>query len=186
MAFCSKCGAELPVNGKFCEKCGASVLATGVSGNSAGVGYAPPVKTPTQKLAQREQIAAIVWMIVAVLQALIGLTNLAISGGLMWFGDLVNGIFESELLGFGLNWDALFTLGLATLNAYGSYCSFKREKKVLARVPGIVAEYDRTLTMSIVAIVANVLLGAIIGIAGGVFDLFNRYYALSNANYLEN
>ena len=41
------------------------------------------------------------------------------------------------------------------------------------------------LTGSIVFIVLNALFGAVIGIAGAVFDLFNRSYALSHAQYLE-
>ena len=56
---------------------------------------------------------------------------------------------------------------------------------VMARQRGIVAEYDRMLASTIVFIVLNILFGAIIGVAGAVFDLFNRSYALSNAQYLE-
>ena len=41
------------------------------------------------------------------------------------------------------------------------------------------------LTSGIIFIVLNALFGAVIGVAGAVFDLINRNYALNNAQYLE-
>ena len=79
----------------------------------------------------------------------------------------------------------LFTLALAAYNGYGAYCSFQRVKRVQARQRGIVAEYDKMLTSGIIFIVLNALFGAVIGVAGAVFDLINRNYALNNAQYLE-
>ena len=90
-----------------------------------------------------------------------------------------------EIIGISLGWGGLFILALAGYNGYGAYCLFQRVKRVMARQRGIVAEYDRMLASTIVFIVLNILFGAIIGVAGAVFDLFNRSYALSNAQYLE-
>lgn len=173
MAYCAKCGVQLGEEVKYCQNCG-TPSDPGSTNNYNNREYVPYTKSPTQTLAERERISAIIWTIIACIQ---GITGLSVAGGLMWLG---------ELIGFDLSWSSLFTLGLAAFNGYGAYCSFQRVKRVRLRQRGIVAEYDGILTMSIVAIVANVLLGSVIGIAGAVFDLFNRNYALSNAYFLEN
>jgi ABC-type phosphate transport system permease subunit len=49
----------------------------------------------------------------------------------------------------------------------------------------IVREYDNMLIGSVIFIFLNAIFGAFIGIAGAIFVLFNRNYALSNAEYLE-
>lgn len=90
-----------------------------------------------------------------------------------------------NFLGLPLGVGGLFTLALAAYNGYGAYCSFQRVKRVQARQRGIVAEYDKMLTSGIIFIVLNALFGAVIGVAGAVFDLINRNYALNNAQYLE-
>ena len=130
-------------------------------------------KTPTKILADREYICAVVWVVIASIQ---GISALSAGELLTWFGELIN---------IDLGYSALPLLGLAAYNGYGAYCSFQRVKRIRSREKGIVAEYDKTLTPCIIAIVANVLFGSVIGIAGAVFELFNRNYALSNADYLE-
>ncbi len=176
MTFCTECETQLNEECKYCQNCGShskyntNNVSDKGSFNSTHTTYK---KTPTQILVRREEISAIIWCVIACIQ---GLTGLSVLGGLIWLGDL---------LGLDLSWSSLFTLGLAAFNGYGAYRSFKLAEKVRLRQRGIVAEYDNILTHSIVAIVVNVLLGSVIGIAGAVFDLFNRNYALSNAELLE-
>ena len=168
--FCSNCGKELESNARFCPECGSAVLGA----QNRYVNNAQPyIKTPTQTLAGRERASAVVWTVIAGMQGLLGILTV---GGLSLLGNII---------GVSLGWGGLFTLAIAAYNGYGAYCSFQRVKRVLARQKGIVAEYDNMLAGSIVFIVVNALFGAVIGVAGAVFDLFNRSYALSNAQYLE-
>lgn len=176
--YCTKCGKPLNDDNYFCPNCG-----TKNTGNTNDINqgtytyqqtyYRPYVKTPTQTLADREQISAIIWTIIASLQGIIGILTVS---GLSILGNII---------GIPLGLGGLLILALAVYNGYGAYCSFQRVKRVLSRQRGIVLEYDKTLITSIVFIVLNVLFGAVIGIAGAVFDLFNRNYALNNAQYLE-
>lgn len=135
--------------------------------------YRPYQKTPTQTLADRERASAIVWTVIAGLQGIMGILTVS---GLSILGNLI---------GIPLGLSGLLILALAGYNGYGAYCSFQRVQRVLARQRGIVWEYDKLLTGSIVFIVLNLIFGGVIGVAGAVFDLFNRNYALSNAQYLE-
>ena len=174
--YCSNCGKQIDDSAMFCPECGART-ANGTQRQGAYTYqqryYTPYIKTPTQTLADRERASAIVWTVVACLQGAIGILTV---GGLSLLGNFI---------GIPLGWSGLFILALAAYNGYGAYCSHQRVKRVLARQRGIVWEYDKMLTGSIVFIVLNALFGAVIGIAGAVFDLFNRSYALNHAQYLE-
>lgn len=173
--YCSKCGKLLEDNALFCQNCGTRTASSAEqTANTYQQSYYNPYqKTPTQTLADRERTSAIVWTVIASLQGAIGILTIS---GLSLLGNLI---------GLPLGWSGLFTLALAGYNAYGAYCSFQRVKRVLARQRGIVSEYDKMLTTSIIFIVLNALFGAVIGVAGAIFDLCNRSYALSNAQYLE-
>lgn len=174
--YCTNCGKQIDNSAMFCPECG-----TKTANNAERQGantyqqsyYSPYTKTPTQILASRENASAIVWTIIASLQGIIGLCTVC---GLALLGNF---------LGLPLGVGGLFTLALAAYNGYGAYCSFQRVKRVQARQRGIVAEYDKMLTSGIIFIVLNALFGAVIGVAGAVFDLINRNYALNNAQYLE-
>lgn len=177
MAFCSNCGKELNEADTFCSNCGHKNKENkGETNNTyqqANNVYQPYAKTPTQTLADREQASAVVWLIIAILQGIIGICTM---GGLSLLGNII---------GIPLGWGGLFTMALAAYNGYGAYCSFQRVKRVQSRQRGIVREYDNMLVSSIIFIVLNAIFGAFIGIAGAIFDLFNRNYALNNAQYLE-
>lgn len=185
MAFCSKCGMQLPEKGNFCENCGASVNQPFEKNKPENACF-PPKKTPNQILFEREQGAAIAWTVIALIQLVVGITGLFVSSGLIWLDNVLTEFTGETLIGFEFDWEALGTIGLAVLNGYGAYCSFKLADRVKIRYPGIVNEYRESLTPCIVAIGVNIFLGSLIGIAGAVFDLTNRNYALKNAEYLEN
>lgn len=174
--YCTNCGKQIENNALFCSGCGTR---TANSKERQGANtyqqsyYTPYAKTPTQTLADRERASAIVWTVIASLQGAIGILTVS---GLSLLGNLI---------GIPLGLSGVFILALAGYNGYAAYCSFQRVKRVLARQRGIVWEYDKMLAGSIVFIVLNALFGAIIGVAGAVFDLFNRNYALSHAQFLE-
>ena len=172
MAYCTKCGNIVNDNDEFCSNCGCRILKNTNNAYSQNY-YKPYQKTPTQTLADRERISAVVWTVIACLQGLMGLLTI---GGLSLLGNII---------GIPLGWSGLFIIALAAYNGYGAYCSYQRVGRVLARQRGIVWEYDIMLTNCIVFIILNVLFGGVIGVAGAVFDLFNRNYALTNAQYLE-
>lgn len=173
--YCRNCGKKLDENDQFCPGCGtrASQIPNSYQTQYQENYYRPYQKTPTQTLADRERASAIIWTVIASLQGAIGLLTVT---GLSLLGSLL------EIpLGLG----GVLILALAAYNGYGAYCSFQRVKRVLSRQRGIVWEYDKMLSTSIIFIVLNALFGAVIGVAGAVFDLFNRNYALSHAQYLE-
>lgn len=171
--FCSKCGMKLDDAFEYCSKCGTVVHNERNNKDNREQANQYAQKTPTKILADREHICAVVWIVIASVQ---GVSAISAGGLLSWFGELID---------FDLGYSVLPMLGLAAYNGYGAYCSFQMVKRIRSREKGIVAEYDKTLIPCIIAIAANVLLGSVIGIAGAVFELFNRNYALSNADYLE-
>lgn len=173
--YCSKCGKPLDDNALFCSNCGAKNIGVEAQTTKAYQQnyYVPYQKTPTQTLADRERASAIVWTVIAGFQGIIGI---ATTNALLFLGSLAD---------MPLGWGGFMLLALAGYNGYGAYCSFQRVKRVLSRQHGIVWEYDKMLTSCIIFIVLNALFGAVIGVAGAVFDLFNRNYALNNAQYLE-
>lgn len=169
--YCSKCGNLLNDNVIFCPNCGTRVAQD--AERTANTYQQPYQKTPTQTLADREKASAFVWTGIASLQCVIGILT-------------ISGLLSSEdIIGMSSDWSGLLTLALAGYNAYGAYCSFQRVNRILARQRGIVYEYDKMLTNSIIFIVLNALFGAIFGMAGAIFDLCNRNYALNNSQYLE-
>ena len=171
--FCSKCGTKLDADFEYCSKCGTMLHNKQSNKDNKEKLNQYAQKTPTKILADREHICAVVWIVIASIQ---GVSAISASGFLTWFGEFID---------FDFGYSVLPMLGLAIYNGYGAYCSFQMVKRIRSREKGIVAEYDKRLIPCIVAIAANVLLGSVIGIAGAVFELFNRNYALSNADYLE-
>ncbi len=179
MVFCSECGQKIDGSSLFCPNCGQKVQS---EPSYHGGSTEPPfwnsntyhAKMPTQKLAEREQLAGIVWIVVAAIQ---GVTAVSVYDTLSWL---------SSLLGIDMTTGVVLQIAVSALNGFGAYRAFKRGEKLRKKQHGIVAEYENLLVMSIVFVVANVLLGSFIGIAGAIFDLCNRYYALNNAKYLEN
>ena len=71
-------------------------------------------------------------------------------------------------------------------NLYCAYTRFKQSKAVLNPWPGMVEQYDKSLTGIIISIVINLILGGIIGVAGALYDMFMiRGYVLENKAVFE-
>lgn len=166
---CMRCGKKVMPNDAFCPSCGQS------TGRSAyinptprfGTGYGEYyAKSPTEILTIREKAVGIVWLVVAVLQALLAFY-----------------LFDNSWQWGEYSWISVAVI--AIWNVSGAYQSFQRARRVEARISGIVAEYRETFTSNVVCIVFNLVFGGFIGVVGGVFGLLNRDYAMRNASYLE-
>ena len=71
-------------------------------------------------------------------------------------------------------------------NLYCAYTRFKQSKAVLNPWPGIIEQYDKSLTGIIISMVINFLLGGVVGVAGAFYDMFAiRAYVLKNKDAFE-
>ena len=157
MIYCTECGNQISDKAMFCPNCGNPVRPTSpnysYSGHSSGTGITD--SQCVDKLAAKEQTSGIIWMVIAILQFMIGLAG------------------------------AWIVLVIAILNALAAIGSFQKAKKVKQPYPGMVEEYDKQLTSFIISLVYNAVFGGVIGVAGNVFDLVTRNYVLSNRAIFE-
>ena len=63
--FCSKCGKELNDNAKFCDNCGSGLNGTANINNA---------KSLLSQLSDRYKINGIIWIVVAAIQVILGIT----------------------------------------------------------------------------------------------------------------
>lgn len=118
----------------------------------------------TQKIANMVTASAVIWLLIAIYQILIGFIFL------------------------------IFGVGIATIacggwNIYACINNFKHANYVrncssVAQGRAIVAAYDKALTSNIVFLFVNLFLGGGLGVAGVIFDLILRSYVLKNRNAL--
>lgn len=169
---CINCGNRLAPDAVFCPNCGKSTgNRTSHTAPPLYGAYAPYrggyyVKSPSETLATREKASGLVWLAVAIIQALVA-----------WY------FFDNSWDWGEYTWISYAIISLWNFSV--AYQSLQRSKRVEARISGIVAEYDAMFTSCIVFIVINVLFGGVVGVAGAIFNLLNRSYAIKNAPYLE-
>ncbi len=105
----------------------------------------------SKTLSEREQIAAIIWLVIGIMQIL-----------------------------------SIVCILAGTWNVYAAYTRFTQSKAVLTPWVGIVNSYENSLTSSIISIVINLVFGGVIGVAGGLYDIFMvRGYVLENKDVYE-
>ena len=143
--FCSSCGARLTENARFCSSCGASVCGTQMSG----------IESCANALSVKEQTSGIIWIVIAVLQIIIGCTG--------QIGILIIGV----------------------LNIISGVAGLKQSKKVLTPYPGLVQEYETQLIGLIITLLYNLFIGGVIGVAGTVYEFTIRSYVLKNRAVFE-
>lgn len=137
MRYCIECGTKLQENAKYCTRCGTKAAERPAAAVAAPVipvavtAEAPAVSAPAapqavtaptvshqqaaelvQKLSQRLKINGIVWIVIAVLQILLGLT------GQIW------------------------TLVVGVLNIIGAVSDMNQSTRVLTDPTGIVSKYE--------------------------------------------
>lgn len=198
--FCEQCGAELTPDAKFCPSCAASVggsahqvqqsqqsysTHTGNSYQPQQPYYGAPVqKSLIQIISEKEKLAAVLWIIVASLQIILGIffCYIFMTG---WMDDIY--IFNIILIFF-----------VAGMNYLIAYFGFKFASKIQQNPTGIIQRYQKassfvgTLIYNCVILLFSIaagLLGIIIGIvavAASIFYLVGlRSFVLQNAQELQ-
>ena len=159
LIICSECGKEYSDNAAACPNCGNPTKPT--SNYTPSQSSAEPqmsgiaVSQYVEKLAAKEQASSIIWGAIAGLQIIVGFS----------------GYFTALFIGI--------------LNAVAAYQTYQKSKKIRTPYVGMVEEYENKFKSLLINLIVNGLLGAIIGIAGSIFDLFTRNYVLSNRAIFE-
>ena len=110
--------------------------------------------TILQNISNKEKIGGIIWVVVSVIQLLIGLS------------------FNWVILILGI-WNLI--VGITRIND---------ASKMEQRANNIVNVYEKSLTSLIIFIVLNILMGGIIGVIGAIYDLTVRSYVLDNRDVI--
>ena len=110
--------------------------------------------TVLQNISNKEKIGGIIWVVVSVIQLLIGLS---------------------------FNWVILI---LVIWNLIVGITRINDASKMEQRANNIVNVYEKSLTSLIIFIVLNILMGGIIGVIGAIYDLTVRSYVLDNRDVI--
>ena len=147
---------------KFCSNCGNEVHENAVVCIKCGCAipqtdasnqFASQKKSILDVVSQRIQINGIIWLAVGALQIILGFLNI---------------------------WDNWFLLLVGAINIVFGAADLKYSKDCLARPIGIVKQ-AKPLVRTIIVLVYNLLIGAIIGVAGSIYYLVAvRAYVLEN------
>lgn len=171
MPFCSNCGAKVK-GGSFCTRCGSPVQAPSQPMNTTPMSPnpQPPFQTVSsaillQTLSQKVKTEAIIWVIIASLQAVIGVIA------------LVN-VLDGETSLSGLAW----LLAVSVLNFVVASKDFKYSREVLTNPVGIVAKFQPVGGL-IITLIYNLLFGGMIGVVGTVFGFVTRSYVMNNMQW---
>lgn len=174
MAYCSKCGREMAEGSQFCSGCGQS------AGNPANVSpqtvYRQPVQpiypqpNLLQQLSSKIKTDAILWIVIACLQFVIGFFNIAV--GIALYTDYDDGMIN---LITGL---CVWMVGVSNLVV--SIRNMRYSKEVLVRPIGIVQRFQPVGGL-IGTLVYNLLLGGFIGVIGTIYGFMLRNFVISNA-----
>lgn len=106
-----------------------------------------------EKLAEREKGAALIWIVVACIQVLTAI--------------LVRGT-------------ATVVLICGIWNLYAGYCRNQGSKRVFTNWPDLVNTYEKSRNSIIFSIVLNAVIGGVIGVIGGIYDMVTRSYVLEH------
>lgn len=170
--YCSKCGAELQENAVFCNRCG-QAIGTQTSATQSNIyqqtAYQSSSPNIVKQLSGKIKTEAIIWIIVASLQVIIGLLNI-ISGI-----DLYN-YYEDGLVNIITGFFVLF---VAIVNYVNSSRDFKYSREILTNPIGIVAKFS-PIGPYIGNLFYNLIFGGIIGVAGSIFGFITRNFVVSN------
>lgn len=113
--------------------------------------------TVLRNISSKEMVGAVIWIVLAVLQILLGIAFIDYYWVTLIIGvwNLVNGIIRTTKAG-----------------------------KVEERGNGIVEEYEKDLTNLIIFLVLNIFIGGLIGVIGVIYDIVTRNYVLNNKNII--
>lgn len=181
MTFCSQCGKEVADTAQFCSECGQAV---GNQGNSAQQVVRQQPVQPTyqqpqfvyqqpnllQQLSSKIKTDAVIWIVVACLQFVIGIFNIAV-------GFALNVDYEDGTMNF-ITGACVLLVGV--VNLVNSMRDMKYSKEVLIRPAGIMQRFE-PIGGLIGTLVYNLLLGGVIGVVGSIYGFVLRNFVVSNA-----
>ena len=147
----------------FCPNCGAPLngnerfcancgAPAGQMSNPTSVHQVNPFLA---ELAHREKVSASIWIVVACIQILAAI--------------LVSGT-------------AMIVLICGLWNLYAGYSGIQQSKKILTDWPDLVSTYEKSRNQIIFNILLNAVIGGIIGVIGGIYDMSTRNYVLEHRN----
>ncbi len=177
MAFCKNCGNQLSADAAFCGSCGtpvaentqASVVRENYQQNFVpDTGYAPQ-NNLLSKLSGKIKTEAIVWIIIACLQVIIGIFN--IITGIELFDYYEDGTLNL-ISGF-------LVLLVAAVNFTAAFRDMKYADGIFTKPVGIVKKYSPVGGI-VATLIYNVIFGGIIGVVGSVFGFVTRNFVMSN------
>lgn len=177
MAFCKNCGNQLSADAAFCGSCGtpvaentqASVVRENHQQNFVpNTGYAPQDNL-ISKLSGKIKTEAIVWIVIACLQVIIGIFN--IITGIELFDYYEDGTLNL-ISGF-------FVLLVAAVNFTTAFRNMKYANEIFTKPVGIVKKYSPVGSV-VATLIYNVIFGGIIGVVGSIFGFVTRNFVMSN------
>lgn len=171
MAFCSKCGKALEDNVSFCDVCGQKVETQTTQQQT--VSYEQHGNL-LQQLSGKIKTEAIIWVIVASLQVLIGFFNIMI-------GIALNADYEDGTTNIITG---VFVLFVAVINYVSSSQDFKYSRKILEQPTGILAKYS-PIGNYIGNLIYNLIFGGVVGVVGSIYGFFVRNFVVSNEAYFK-
>ena len=107
-----------------------------------------------RKIADKEQTSGVIWIVIGVLQVIIGLCG------------------------------TIIPLFVGIWNIYNASLRMKYAKNIIKRQKDLVKEYNNNLSNCIIFLIINIFVGGIIGIVGAIYDLYIRNYVLDNQDKL--
>ena len=172
--FCMHCGKEVLDGSKFCRNCGKAVDGENVNqqpqsqyGNQVyQPAYQPyiPQKNIVQQLSAKIKTEAVIWLVIACIQYILGIVNIAIG----------TDNYEDFLITYGI-----FIILIAVINTVSSVRDFTYSTQILNEPVGIIAKYEPVGGV-VATLIYNIIFGGIIGVAGSVYAFIIRNFVLSN------
>lgn len=148
--------------------------------NAAGVGtdYQQMQRTLLiNKLCGKIKTEAIIWLVVACLQVLIGFMQI-------FYGIELNSIRYTKGTGTSNIFSGIIILVIAVINFIGAGSEFSYARDIRIRPVGIVKKY-KPVGGLIWALIYNLIFGGIIGVVGIIFGFITRSFVLNNAVQLQ-
>lgn len=157
--YCSNCGSNQNDFAKFCPNCGQHIRGDIPTQNRAIQYNSNTINRETvlKTLSQKENTAGTIWLVIGCIQVAVGLLSLF------------------------TYWVAIL---LGAWNIYAAITRFKQSKRVLSPWPSMVSDYKKWNTNVIISLIANIFLGALIGVVGSIYDLTLRNYVMLNENVI--